>query len=116
MKDVSHCVKGLLDAKTLDDTRVIDEEIYELLKKLSKSKDFEVKYRDKAAVLLDRILNFNEYRDNALINQMKEDGTMDDEKMRQLQNCNGGVRRMGRAAKGNVDYTSNGLKRRDAKN
>ena len=31
MKDVSHCVKGILDAKSVDDTRTIDEEIYELL-------------------------------------------------------------------------------------
>jgi hypothetical protein len=34
MKDVSHCVKGILDAKAQDDSRTIDEEIYELLKKI----------------------------------------------------------------------------------
>ena len=61
MKDVSHCVKGILDAKAQDDSRTIDEEIYELLKKIQKHKEFESKYRDKAHVLLDKVLHFNEY-------------------------------------------------------
>ena len=63
MKDVSKCVIGMLDAKTIDDSRTIDEEIYELLKKISKNKEFESKYRDKATVLLDKVLHFNEYRE-----------------------------------------------------
>ena len=60
-------MKGILDAKTIDDSRQIDEEIYELLKKISKSKDWDSKYRDKATVLLDKVLHFNEYREQLLL-------------------------------------------------
>lgn len=74
MKDVSHCVKGMLDAKTLDDSRQIDEDIYELLKKVSKNKDFESKYRDKATVLLDKVLHFNEYREQLILQEAGENG------------------------------------------
>ena len=48
MMDVSHCVKGILDAKTLDDSKTIDEEIYVLLMKIFKNNEFESKYKDKA--------------------------------------------------------------------
>jgi len=67
MKDVSHCVKGMLDAKTVDDRLTIDEEIYELLKKISKNRDFEDKYRNKATVLLDKVLHFNDYREQLIL-------------------------------------------------
>ena len=108
MKEISTCVKGILDAKTADDTRTIDEEIYELLKKISKNNAFESKYRDKATVLLDKVLHFNEYREQLLL----QEGGSDINSL--LANQAG--RRMGRAAKEKVDYTSNGLKKRDQKN
>lgn len=78
MKDVSHCVKGMLDAKTLDDSRTLDEEIYEVLKKISKNKDFESKYRDKATVLLDKVLHFNEYREQLMLQEAGENGLDND--------------------------------------
>lgn len=112
MKDVSHCVKGMLDAKTVDDSRTIDEEIYELLKKVSKNKDFESKYRDKATVLLDKVLHFNEYREQLILQEAGENG-LSGEAVKNLQN--GAGRRMGRAAKEKVDYTSNGLRKREHK-
>lgn len=61
MKDVNKCVKDLLEAKAINDALSIDEDIYELLKKIQKTKNFENKYRDKATVLLNKILHFNEY-------------------------------------------------------
>lgn len=36
MKEVSQCVKGLLDAKLADNTREIPEDVYELLKRIKK--------------------------------------------------------------------------------
>ena len=39
----------------------IDEEIYDLLKRIQKTKGIENKYKDKATILLDKLLNFNEY-------------------------------------------------------
>lgn len=48
MKEVNKCVKDLLEAKAIDESLSIDEELYDLLKKISKSKTFENKYRDKA--------------------------------------------------------------------
>lgn len=62
MKEVSHCVKGILDAKLLDDMRQIDEELFELLKKLSKSKELDEKYKSKAGIMLDKVLHFDEYQ------------------------------------------------------
>ena len=109
LKDVSMCVKGILDAKTIDDSRTIDEEIYELLKKIQKNKEFESKYRDKAAVLLDKVLHFNEYREQ-LIMQEAKDGNIGQDQLPAMTNG----RRMGRAAKANVDYKSNGLRKREA--
>ena len=50
MMDVSHCVKGILDVKTLDDSRTIDEQIYVLLMKIFKNNEFERKYQDKATL------------------------------------------------------------------
>ena len=46
---------------------LIDEEIYELLKKISKNRDFEDKYRNKATVLLDKVLHFNDYREQLIL-------------------------------------------------
>ena len=39
---------GLLDAKVADSSRTIDEEIYDLLKRVAKAKDIEDKYNVKA--------------------------------------------------------------------
>ena len=44
-KEVTRCVNGLLDAKLADDSRSIDEEIYDLLQRLAKAKDFIEKHR-----------------------------------------------------------------------
>jgi len=66
MKDVGRCVKDLLEAKSVNDSIAIDEEIYELLKKVSKNKSFENKYRDKATVLLNRVLHFNDYQNTII--------------------------------------------------
>ena len=46
MKEVSYCIKGMLDGKTIDDSLLLDEEIYEFLKKIYKHKDYESKYRN----------------------------------------------------------------------
>ena len=46
MKDVANCVKDLIKCKQNDPAYVIDEDIYELLKKLSKCKDLISKYKD----------------------------------------------------------------------
>ena len=85
-------MKGILDAKTLDDSRTIDEEIYELLKKISKNKEFESKYRDKATVLLDKVLHFNEYREQLILQEAGEHGLTGDA----VKNLQNGGRRMGR--------------------
>jgi len=37
-----------MQTKQTDPSFVVDEEIYELLKKIAKSKDFSTKYKDKA--------------------------------------------------------------------
>ena len=70
LKDIAHCVKELLDAKTNNPTLTIDEDIFDLLKRVSKMKSFEHKYRDKAALQLDKLLHFNEYQnlEEGLIN------------------------------------------------
>ncbi len=74
MKDVSRCVKGLLDAKLADESRTIDEEIYDLLKRCSKLKDFDEKYKTKASVMLDRVLHFDDYQATMAIQQTIQDG------------------------------------------
>ena len=61
LKDIAHCVKELLEAKANNPTLTIDEDIFDLLKRISKMKSFEHKYRDKAALQLDKLLHFNEY-------------------------------------------------------
>lgn len=40
----------------------VDEEIYDLLKRINKTKQLLDKYRTKATVLLDKLLHFNDYR------------------------------------------------------
>ena len=69
LKDIAHCVKELCDAKAQNPTIQIDEDIYDLLKRVTKMKAFEHKYRDKAALQLDKLLHFNEYQnlDDGLI-------------------------------------------------
>jgi hypothetical protein len=61
MKEVSHCVKGILDAKLADNTRTIDDELYELLKKLKKASSLDDKYKEKADIMLQRVLGFDDY-------------------------------------------------------
>lgn len=41
-------MKDIIDAKTRDPSFIIDEEMYELLKKLTKCKELSDKYREKA--------------------------------------------------------------------
>jgi hypothetical protein len=50
-----------MEAKTINDSLSIDDELLDLLKKITKTKNFENKYRDKAQVLLTKLLHFNEY-------------------------------------------------------
>jgi uncharacterized coiled-coil DUF342 family protein len=57
MKEISKCVADLIKAKQNDPAYVIDEDIYDLLKKLIKCKDLISKYKDKAQRKLDEILN-----------------------------------------------------------
>ena len=62
LKEISKCVADILEAKSTNHSLEIDEELYELLKRINKTKQFEHKYRTKATVLLDKILHFNDYR------------------------------------------------------
>ena len=62
LKEVAKCVDQLLEAKGNNPSLEIDEEIYDLLKRINKTKQIEHKYRTKATVLLDKILHFNDYR------------------------------------------------------
>lgn len=71
MKEVSSCVKGVLDAKLVDDSRQIDEELFELLKKLSKTKDLDPKYKEKANIMLDKVLHFDDYQQQIMIGQLE---------------------------------------------
>lgn len=57
LKDIQKCTDDLVAAKQVDPSFVIDEDIYELLKKVSKCKDFATKYKDKAQAHLDMLLN-----------------------------------------------------------
>lgn len=97
MKEVSSCIKGLLDAKLADNSREIEEEVFDLLKRLKKSTAFEQKYRDKASVMLSRVLGFDEYQQQLRL----EAGEAVDFSRRQ------------RAAKEKVDYTSKGLRKKE---
>jgi hypothetical protein len=47
----------LTAAKQADPSFVIDEDAYELLKKITKCKDYSGKYKERAQTLLDSILN-----------------------------------------------------------
>lgn len=62
LKEVVRCVDQILEAKSVQPSLEIDEEIYDLLKRINKTKQFEHKYKTKATVLLDKILHFNDYR------------------------------------------------------
>ena len=106
MKEVNKCVKDLLEAKAINDSLSIDEELYELLKKISKTKNFENKYRDKATVLLNKVMHFNEYQ-NTIIRD-NDDGLTLNETDKLL-----GKRVLKRSAKENVDYKMN--RKRDKK-
>lgn len=61
MKEISKCVKDILQAKAVNDTLVIDEELYDLLKKIQKMKNFENKYREKASLLMTKLVHLNDY-------------------------------------------------------
>lgn len=92
-------MKDLLEAKAVNDGLPIDEEIFDLLKRISKTKQFENKYRDKATVLLNKIIHFNDYQ-NTIIR---------DENNEEILNINAdpsllGKRTLKRSAKQNVDY------------
>ena len=51
-------MRELVDAKQMDASGfTIDEEVYELLKRLTKSKDMSEKYKIKAQAKLDLLLN-----------------------------------------------------------
>lgn len=50
-----------MDVKQRDPAFVVEEDIYDLLKKITKCKDFSSKYRDRAQETLDSILNFDSY-------------------------------------------------------
>ena len=62
LKEVTKCVNDILEAKSMNPAHVIDEEIYEVLKRINKTKGFENKYKSKSTVLLDKILHFNDFR------------------------------------------------------
>ena len=62
LKEISKCIDDILEAKSTNPSLEIDEELYELLKKINKTKQFEHKYRTKATVLLEKLLTFNDYR------------------------------------------------------
>ena len=62
LKEVTKCVDDILESKTINPTVEIDEEIYDLLKRMVKTKQFEHKYRTKSTMLLDKMLHFNDYR------------------------------------------------------
>ena len=62
MKEVTKCVNDLLENKSANPSLEIDEEMYDLLKRINKTKSFDHKYRTKSTVLLDKILHFNDYR------------------------------------------------------
>ena len=62
MKEVTKCVNDILELKGQNPSHEIDEEIYDVLKRINKTKGFENKYKSKATVLLDKILHFNDFR------------------------------------------------------
>ena len=62
LKEISRCVDDTLSAKSMNPSLEIDEELYDLLKRINKTKQFEHKYRTKSTVLLDKLLHFNDYR------------------------------------------------------
>ena len=113
MKDVSRCVKDLLEAKAVNDSITVDEEMFELLKKISKTKQFENKYRDKATVLLDKIIHFNDYQNTIIRDENDAGGEVNGYGEQLL-----GKRVLKRSAKQNVDYKDHGVghKKREAKN
>lgn len=96
LKEVSKCVKDLLEAKSVNESLPIDEEIFDLLKRISKTKQFENKYRDKATVLLNKIIHFNDYQ-NAIIRDENNEEILNDPSLL-------GKRTLKRSAKENVDY------------
>lgn len=114
MKEVSKCVKDLLEAKAVNDSLPIDEDIFDLLKRISKTKQFENKYRDKAQVLLNKIIHFNDYQNTIIRDEGGEEILNPN-----YQNEILGKRTLKRTAKANVDYKekNNGgpLKKRDKK-
>lgn len=59
--DCSNCVDKLLEAKTKSPTFQIDEEIYDLLKRIGKTKGFDLKHKTTASALLDKLLHFDQY-------------------------------------------------------
>jgi hypothetical protein len=78
LKDVTKCVKDLLEKKAVGMSCMNnDEEIFDLLKRITKTKQFENKYKDKASVLLDKMLHFNDYQiiqDKAACAKKEEEG------------------------------------------
>ena len=55
LKEVTKCVDDVLGSKSTNPTLEIDEELYDLLKRINKMRQFEEKYRNK-------LLTFNDYR------------------------------------------------------
>lgn len=106
---MSKCVKDLLEAKSVNDSLPIDEEIFDLLKRISKTKQFENKYRDKATVLLNKIIHFNDYQNTIIRDENNNEEILDPSML--------GKRTLKRSAKVNVDYNekNGGTKKRDQK-
>lgn len=94
----------------MNESLPIDEEIFDLLKKISKTKQFENKYRDKATVLLNKILHFNDYQNTIIRDEgLDENALLNDPSLL-------GKRTLKRNAKQNIDYkekNSGGAKKRD---
>ena len=96
MKEVSKCAKDLLEAKAVNDGLHIDEEIFDLLKRIQKTKQFENKYRDKATVLLNKIIHFNDYQNTIIRDENNDEVGFDSMLL--------GKRTLKRSAKENIDY------------
>ena len=61
LKEVTKCVEDVLAAKSTSPSLEIDEELYDLLKRINKMKQFDHKYRSKSQDLLEKLLTFNDY-------------------------------------------------------
>jgi len=80
MKDVQKVVRDLIEVKQYSESINVDEELIDLVKRITKTKNFENKFRDKAQVLLEELRELQQQKSDIIQDNLGEGGVPNPEK------------------------------------